>query len=152
MTLDDMENSVWRVHAASEEETATLAHEVVALLRRGDMVTLSGDLGAGPRIGEHPPRFTLQHIRLADLARGRQVGEDLVGNAVPKGQGQVGRHRMPVGLALEFRIQEAGGFQDGQDGNHSEITYLPLLLPKSTEFFLVSNWIPKGCNGNCQCV
>lgn len=47
MTLDDAENSVWRVYAASEEETATLAHEVVALLRRGDMVTLSGDLGAG---------------------------------------------------------------------------------------------------------
>lgn len=77
MTLDDMENSVWRVHAASEEETATLAHEVVALLRRGDMVTLSGDLGAGkttfaramirhllddPQIEAPSPTFTIMQI------------------------------------------------------------------------------------------
>ena len=77
MTQEDPENSVWRVDAASEEETATLAHEVVALLRRGDMVTLSGDLGAGkttfaramirhllddPLIEAPSPTFTLMQV------------------------------------------------------------------------------------------
>lgn len=77
MTQEDAENSVWRVNAASEAETAMLAHEVVALLRRGDMVTLSGDLGAGkttfaramirhllddPQIEAPSPTFTLMQV------------------------------------------------------------------------------------------
>ena len=77
MSQDDLENSVWRVYAASEDETSTLAHEVVALLRRGDMVTLSGDLGAGkttfaramirhllddPQIEAPSPTFTLMQV------------------------------------------------------------------------------------------
>ena len=77
MTQDAQENAIWRVHAASENDTETLAHEVVALLRRGDMVTLSGDLGAGkttfaramirhllddPEIEAPSPTFTLMQV------------------------------------------------------------------------------------------
>jgi tRNA threonylcarbamoyl adenosine modification protein YjeE len=47
MARDAQEQGVWRIDVADESETAAVAHEVVALLRRGDMVTLSGDLGAG---------------------------------------------------------------------------------------------------------
>ncbi len=47
MARDAQETAVWRIDVADEGETIAVAHEVVALLRRGDMVTLSGDLGAG---------------------------------------------------------------------------------------------------------
>lgn len=77
MAQDTQESAIWRVHAASEDDTETLAHEVVALLRRGDMVTLSGDLGAGkttfaramirhllddPEIEAPSPTFTLMQV------------------------------------------------------------------------------------------
>ncbi len=77
MARDAQETAVWRIDVVDESETTAVAHEVVALLRRGDMVTLSGDLGAGkttfaravirnllsdPDIEAPSPTFTLMQL------------------------------------------------------------------------------------------
>jgi len=71
------QKSVWRLDVASEAETIELAHEFSTLVRSGDAVMLSGDLGAGkttfaramiralvddPGLEAPSPTFTLMQI------------------------------------------------------------------------------------------
>ena len=90
--------STWRVELASEQETAALAAQVASLVGPGDLVTLSGDLGAGkttfaralirrlcadPELEAPSPSFTLMQfyegskfpIVHADLYRVESPGE-----------------------------------------------------------------------------
>ena len=47
MTEEAPGKSVWRVEAKDEAATIALAEDIASLLKRGDTVTLAGDLGAG---------------------------------------------------------------------------------------------------------
>ena len=44
---DDATNSGWRIEVDSEAATAALAADLASLLRGGDVVALSGELGVG---------------------------------------------------------------------------------------------------------
>ncbi len=77
MSEEAAPKSVWRLDVASEAETIELAQELSTLVRNGDAVMLSGDLGAGkttfaramiralvedPRLEAPSPTFTLMQI------------------------------------------------------------------------------------------
>ena len=77
MSEESSQKSVWRLDVGSEAETIELAREFSALVRAGDAVMLSGDLGAGkttfaraliralvedPALEAPSPTFTLMQI------------------------------------------------------------------------------------------
>ncbi|MGD9659269.1 MAG: tRNA (adenosine(37)-N6)-threonylcarbamoyltransferase complex ATPase subunit type 1 TsaE, partial [Methylocystis sp.] len=77
MSDDPPQKSVWRLDVGSEAETIELAQEFSTLVRSGDAVMLSGDLGAGkttfaraliralvedPALEAPSPTFTLMQI------------------------------------------------------------------------------------------
>lgn len=70
-------SSAWRIELADETATAALANDIAAMIGAGDLVTLSGDLGAGkttfaralirkivgdPELETPSPTFTLMQI------------------------------------------------------------------------------------------
>jgi len=76
--------TVVRLAVASEEETVALAEEIATLLKRGDVVTLAGDLGTGkttfaraairaltqdPTLETPSPTFTLMQVYESDHFR-----------------------------------------------------------------------------------
>ena len=84
MTEEAPGKSVWRVEAKDEAATIALAEDIASLLKRGDTVTLAGDLGAGkttlaralirklmddPAIEAPSPTFTLMQIYENDAMR-----------------------------------------------------------------------------------
>ncbi|HEY8212969.1 MAG TPA: tRNA (adenosine(37)-N6)-threonylcarbamoyltransferase complex ATPase subunit type 1 TsaE [Methylocystis sp.] len=77
MSDESAPKTVWRLDVASEAETTELAQEFSTLVRSGDAVMLSGDLGAGkttfaraliralvedPRLEAPSPTFTLMQV------------------------------------------------------------------------------------------
>ncbi len=77
MSDESAPKAVWRLDVASETETIELAQEISTLVRSGDAVMLSGDLGAGkttfaramiralvedPKLEAPSPTFTLMQI------------------------------------------------------------------------------------------
>lgn len=77
MSEEAAPKAVWRLDVASEAETIELAQELSTLVRNGDAVMLSGDLGAGkttfaramiralvedPRLEAPSPTFTLMQV------------------------------------------------------------------------------------------
>ncbi len=81
---DDATKSVWRIEADSEAATAAIATDLASLLRGGDVVALSGELGAGktvfaraliraiakdPTIEAPSPSFTLMQVYEGDFGK-----------------------------------------------------------------------------------
>ena len=77
MSADETARATWRLDLADEAATAALASEVAGFITAGDLITLSGDLGAGKttfaralirRLCDDPdmeapsPTFTLMQI------------------------------------------------------------------------------------------
>jgi tRNA threonylcarbamoyl adenosine modification protein YjeE len=77
MSADDKAPRAWRIDLADESATMALAKDVAELVRAGDLVTLSGDLGAGkttfaralvrelcrdPALEAPSPTFTLMQV------------------------------------------------------------------------------------------
>ncbi len=76
--------TIWRLDVANEDATVALAHDIATLLVKGDVVTLSGDLGAGkttfaraliraisgePQLEAPSPTFTLMQIYEGDFGK-----------------------------------------------------------------------------------
>ncbi|ARN82758.1 tRNA (adenosine(37)-N6)-threonylcarbamoyltransferase complex ATPase subunit type 1 TsaE [Methylocystis bryophila] len=81
---DDATQSVWRIEADSEAATAAIAADLASLLRGGDVVALSGELGVGktafaraliraiakdPTIEAPSPSFTLMQVYEGDFGK-----------------------------------------------------------------------------------
>lgn len=81
---DDATKSVWRIEADSEAATAAIAADLASLLRGGDVVALSGDLGVGktvfargliraiakdPAMEAPSPSFTLMQVYEGDYGK-----------------------------------------------------------------------------------
>jgi tRNA threonylcarbamoyl adenosine modification protein YjeE len=81
---DDATKSVWRIEADSEAATAAIASDLASLLKQGDVVALSGDLGVGktvfaraliravakdPTIEAPSPSFTLMQVYEGDFGK-----------------------------------------------------------------------------------
>src|SRR5208283_2059795 len=81
---DDATKSVWRIEADSEAATAAIAADLASLLRGGDVVALSGDLGVGktvfargliraiakdPAMEAPSPSFTLMEVYEGDYGK-----------------------------------------------------------------------------------
>ncbi|GLI92486.1 tRNA (adenosine(37)-N6)-threonylcarbamoyltransferase complex ATPase subunit type 1 TsaE [Methylocystis echinoides] len=84
MSEEKTVKTVWRVDVADEAATLALARDVATLLRKGDTLTLAGDLGAGkttfaraiiralmkdPAVEAPSPTFTLMQVYESDTAR-----------------------------------------------------------------------------------
>jgi N-acetylmuramate 1-kinase len=76
--------TVWRLDVATEEATAALAQDLATFLKKGDVVALAGDLGAGkttfaraliraisgdPNLEAPSPTFTLMQVYEGDFGR-----------------------------------------------------------------------------------
>jgi len=81
---DDATNNGWRIEVDSEAATAALAADLASLLRGGDVVALSGELGVGktafaraliraiarnPEIEAPSPSFTLMQVYEGDFGK-----------------------------------------------------------------------------------
>jgi tRNA threonylcarbamoyl adenosine modification protein YjeE len=81
---DDATKSFWRIEADSEAATSAIATDLASLLRGGDVVALSGDLGVGktafaraliraiakdPAIDAPSPSFTLMQVYEGDFGK-----------------------------------------------------------------------------------
>jgi tRNA threonylcarbamoyl adenosine modification protein YjeE len=163
-----MDRSALHRHLADEKATALLGQDIAAALRQGDVIALSGDLGAGkttlarsivralagdPVLEVPSPTFTLvqayegrlpvRHFDLYRLAGADELAELGLDEAAGEGVVLVEWPERAGGLlppgAISVRLADEGG-----DGRTAEIVGPPLAMERIARSLAIREFLVRG--------